>query len=473
VFFHVQFPFSDLRAFVKTNPEPVASPSWPAPIVDVEFVRSFGCIRRRPSGGLTGWIGEAAFCQIRRAAVFRARDQDFRLAFRRLYFDGVAAGKFEFGLRLRPNQLNRPLERDINRLLDLTFDICQPKGGTANRRLLDIGAPLTRLYGYSTSKIMSTGGPDEPIRVVRAEGPTVVIEMTAEEIKKITLPGNARTLAVSPLAGVELHFWQTTIEGRTIAFWCIVLGSWQGEARLLRTLLLRLSAEHHALRRVLQAVGSRQIDAARRDDVAQRVQNYINDVSYRVLRCEAKVTPFSSEIEQFAISAFECAGPGETAALIARMQALEFRGNIIRKIETYTAKSVITVNVGSLDMGTTYNINNSNNVVINSTLTNSQLTVGRMAAGTDDEKANLKDLLQQLADEVKKAPQEQTKQAETVMKRADQLVTEAAEDEPDPSILDSLGEALKKAADFLKGAVPATVTIASQIVSLIAAIHGL
>ncbi len=52
------------------------------------------------------------------------------------------------------------------------------------------------------------------------------------------------------------------------------------------------------------------------------------------------------------------------------------------------------------------------------------------------------------------------------------MVTEAAEDEPDPSILNSLGEGLKKAADFLKGAVPATVTIAGQIVSLIGAIHG-
>ena len=123
-------------------------------------------------------------------------------------------------------------------------------------------------------------------------------------------------------------------------------------------------------------------------------------------------------------------------------------------------------------MNKTYNINNSNNVIIGSTLTNSQLTVGKIAAGTDDEKAKLKDLLQQLADQIKKVPQEQTKQAEAVMKRADQLVAEAAEDEPDPSILNSLGEGLKRAADFLKGTVPAAVTIAGQIVSLIGTIRG-
>lgn len=169
---------------------------------------------------------------------------------------------------------------------------------------------------------------------------------------------------------------------------------------------------------------------------------------------------------------FETASPGDAAALMARIHALEFRANTIRKIEACVEKPGVTVNIERLNMSEIYNINNSHNVVIRSTLTNSQLTVGTMAAGTDDEKAKLKDLLQQLADELKHVPKEQTKEAETVMKRADQLVTEAAEDEPDTSILNSLGESLKKAADFLKGAVPATVTIAGQIVSLIGAIHG-
>jgi hypothetical protein len=59
------------------------------------------------------------------------------------------------------------------------------------------------------------------------------------------------------------------------------------------------------------------------------------------------------------------------------------------------------------------------------------------------------------------------------MKRASQLVDEAASEAPDPSLLTSLGAALKKAADFVKTAVPAVATIAVQIVSLIGTLHGL
>jgi hypothetical protein len=94
---------------------------------------------------------------------------------------------------------------------------------------------------------------------------------------------------------------------------------------------------------------------------------------------------------------------------------LEMRGNIIRKIETYTHHPQITINVRELNMTTgnttTATIIGSTNVNINSTLTQVQQVVGSMPVGTDDQRQALQTLLQQLGEELKKAPQAQAKSA--------------------------------------------------------------
>jgi hypothetical protein len=130
---------------------------------------------------------------------------------------------------------------------------------------------------------------------------------------------------------------------------------------------------------------------------------------------------------------------------------------------------------GNLDMssGDTINISDSTNVSVNSTLTNVQQTVSAMPVGNDVQKQDLQKLLQALSDQLSAAPPDKAKEAETVAKRASQLMDAAAEDKPDASILQSIGNGLKRAADFLKDAVPSAATIAGQIVSLIGNIHGI
>jgi hypothetical protein len=103
----IQFPFADARRFLN-KAERLGIPGWPLPTPDAEFVRFFGAIRRRPHGGLDGWIGEDPICRADRALSFSRAphlivDQKrTRIVFRRLYFDGWAVGKYEIGLHVSP-----------------------------------------------------------------------------------------------------------------------------------------------------------------------------------------------------------------------------------------------------------------------------------------------------------------------------------------------------------------------------------
>jgi hypothetical protein len=120
-----------------------------------------------------------------------------------------------------------------------------------------------------------------------------------------------------------------------------------------------------------------------------------------------------------------------------------------------------------------YNIQNSQNVVINSTLTDTILTAGAMPVADEAQKKELQDLLQKLKDELPQAAIEKSAEAEAVAAQAKGLVEEAAKPQPNKPMLQMFGQGLKSTATFLKDTVPAVVTIAGQITSLIGKIHGI
>jgi hypothetical protein len=120
----------------------------------------------------------------------------------------------------------------------------------------------------------------------------------------------------------------------------------------------------------------------------------------------------------------------------------------------------------------TITVSNSTNVVIQSNLTNAQLTAGTMAAGDDIQRKELQTLLQRLQDALPKTPFDKGEQAEALAAQAKGLVDEAAKPHPNRTTLQMFGHGLKTTADFLKEVVPSSVTIAGQIVALIGKMHG-
>jgi hypothetical protein len=118
-------------------------------------------------------------------------------------------------------------------------------------------------------------------------------------------------------------------------------------------------------------------------------------------------------------------------------------------------------------------VNNSSNVVIQSTLTNAQLVAGSLPSANDSERQRLRELLEQLQRTLPTTPFDKSEQAEAVAQQAETLVEEAAKPKPNRTTLQVLGQGLKATADFIKDAVPATLGIVTEIVALISRIHGL
>jgi hypothetical protein len=113
LFIIVQFPLADLRALTLDAMGRLAIPDWNADDPGERFVRGFGEVYPRNSGGMERLHGERAFADFNQAARYRATieyhqsdwPKPLRITpwFRRFYFDGVLAGRFEFGFHV-PDQ---------------------------------------------------------------------------------------------------------------------------------------------------------------------------------------------------------------------------------------------------------------------------------------------------------------------------------------------------------------------------------
>lgn len=121
----------------------------------------------------------------------------------------------------------------------------------------------------------------------------------------------------------------------------------------------------------------------------------------------------------------------------------------------------------------TITVSNSTNVVIQSTLSNAQLTAGTLPAGDASQRKQLQELLQQLQDALPRTAFDKAEQAEDLATQAKEIVDEAAKPQPNKSRLQRIGEGLRKTADFLKDTVPSAITIGGQIVALVGKIHGI
>src|ERR1700721_1090133 len=112
----IQYPIADCRVFLGNVAFRHVRPNWPDPAEDEDFIRSFGIVKGRVSGGIPGWVGEGVHCEATRCIRFlpgqpkpvplrlwdgKALNQQVRVAFRRFYSDGTVTSKAEIGLLTR------------------------------------------------------------------------------------------------------------------------------------------------------------------------------------------------------------------------------------------------------------------------------------------------------------------------------------------------------------------------------------
>jgi hypothetical protein len=201
---HLQFPIADLRSIAKLHTK-LTAPSWPSPVVHEEFVRSFGGVRRRRGGGISGWVAESEFCDASNAIgridgkalrYFRDCNIRFRTVFRRLYADGLALAKVELGLssgnryvysKAPEGMSARPfmdVEGLLKDILSLSISIREPHG-RSEVELAGAGKSLDALYEFSTTRC--NGNPRfEASGLVKPESPILFIEAANHELEVAT-----------------------------------------------------------------------------------------------------------------------------------------------------------------------------------------------------------------------------------------------------------------------------------------------
>jgi hypothetical protein len=112
-------------------------------------------------------------------------------------------------------------------------------------------------------------------------------------------------------------------------------------------------------------------------------------------------------------------------------------------------------------------------IIIKSTLTNVQTSVGTMPAVDEAARADLQRSIEQLGQALEKIPASLKDEAEAVGTAAQMLVDAAKAEKPNKTTIEITSEGLKKAAANLAQVAPTVVTIAGQIVAAVLRMRGI
>ncbi len=351
----IQFPIADSRGFIRTTRR-LSKPGWPLPTPDKEFVRTYGAIRIRPRGGLSGWVGENEICEatrsIRLSACLTVKSTDsataipLRVAFRRFFFDGLAAGKFELGLATKSRKSLTLSKRDIGvlfeRFLLLKVRIRQPNGAYIECPLFRAGKHLAHSYLTATTQI---GYPEHPEEWwVRAGSPLLFLAFGNRE-RVHYLPYFYRQVDLPDTYDFGLHHCLVPLQGGTVRMWFLneydnkntnFDSEGRGAARRLRIYLQRLNAEHECLRLILRNVMAKTLSVVHGSDESNALQHYFNESTKRIGILEAKSSDqFDQEICEIARESMNLLNPGQLDVLKRVLSSFDIRKNILRKVEKY------------------------------------------------------------------------------------------------------------------------------------------
>jgi hypothetical protein len=410
------FPFTDSRNFLLQDTGKLNHPAWPAPQVDYEFVRSFGCIRNRKKGGVKGWVGENAICEADRAMRFIRLPTftdpsppirvPFRIGFRRLFFDGMAVGKYEVGmiasaqknissiadlLLLFPKEksLLDIFEKDsiaeifkylfnrssVNKnqgvrllahIFDLPIEVSNLSIKSQEIKFINTGKYVSKLYLKSSTKKSFQNHLDLENWWVVSGSPVIFIQCKESEYINFNLPEKEVYLPELPKIKLTCYFFP--VMGRNIQIWVVKTNDFSKSnlnvVRTLRLYILRLHAEHESLRTVLRLILQEKIVIFPGSENNEIIQRYLNEATRKISRYEHRIQEkFDDKTNMIGVIArrsTEYIRPGEKESLLSLLAHLDIRKNIFSKVKNYIDDEFrqpidITINLGDLNMGDIYN----------------------------------------------------------------------------------------------------------------------
>lgn len=371
----LQFPFADSRRFLDRDTYILDRPTWPSPDPNSEFVRHFGSVRKRGRGGVRGWVGENEICEAQNAFRFQGlpiHDPSGwftrpHVAFRRLFFDGLAVGKIETGLAGSYfSGFDAPTSQAIRYVLHLPVKV---KLGFENVRTCELGkAGKFIVQSYvtaSTRKAHSDKHSAEPWWVM--SGQPLLFIYWNDSYRTLSFP--SKPVPIPDHYGFRLYYSTIHYSGKRLPTWIMGYGRQKGKwnvdldaARTLRLYLLRLHAEHVCLRLVLRNIEKDRIPITRGAQHTEFLQYYLNIATRRIKRWESKTGDLAETcIADVARASEDFISPGQRDAILNRLEIIGIRKNVLRKIEEYAGNWINFQNsrievTGGITMGDTYKV---------------------------------------------------------------------------------------------------------------------
>ncbi|MDO8140979.1 MAG: hypothetical protein Q6358_05725 [Candidatus Brocadiales bacterium] len=488
----IQFPIADSRGFVE-NTGRLRKPLWPLPTPDKEFVRTYGAIRTRPGGGLDGWLGENEICEASRSirlssciTVNNAGSQSpipLRVAFRRYFFDGLAAGKFELGLATKSRNAvildKRDIKTFMEKFIGLKVRIRNPNGGHVECSMLSAGKHLAHSYLYATTQI----GHREKTETwwVRDGSPLLFLECCSHD--QVPVPYVARKVNLPDLYNFELHHCLVPFQGGTVRMW--FLSKYDNEdssaARRLRIYLHRLHAEHECLRLILRNAMAKSLNVVPRSHVSDILQQYFNEATKRIGLLEAKSSDqFHDEICELARESMNLLNPGQLDALKRVLESFDLRPNISRKVADYVRKEGNVSNFTLIENEEIYMKEVSKDnihighvvgpVNVKSRLDHVTQIVKNAPAVADAKRQELSALIEELKQALEYASSAEPEDTQRVVQAAEMVAAEVSKEKPNKSFLSITTEGLKEAARAVEAIAPSVLRVAMKIAAFVAGV---
>ena len=293
-----------------------------------------------------------------------------RCAFRRLYFDGWAVGKYEVGIcPKKKNHLtlqNWQFKELIEHFLSLPVSVKSFQGNVESYKLLPSGKHLVHLYQEATTSQRYSH---------KSEGwwvtsgvPLLFVELDARD--DIKLPFWSKPVIISDDEEFQLLHCLVPYSGLNLRMWVLHNNrswAWRSNyhkrpheldrSRTLRICLLRLHAEHEGLRLILRNIMNGNIKIVPRTQQSDILQKYLNSATAKISKLETTSSKyFETEIIEIARESINIISPGQRDNLLATLESLDIRKNVFNKLERFVNQWASVTLTEVYNMGDTYNI---------------------------------------------------------------------------------------------------------------------
>jgi hypothetical protein len=488
--FVAQFPLCDARRFAVEEYPRLRTPDWPLPDPDrPDFVRCFGVVKRRRRGGHLVFSDEAFFCSANRAVRFvnlekqRLDGTDAhampRCAFRRLFYDGTAVVRFEIGVVVRGISTELTWKEALLAALsffNLPIKITCLGGDPTSCQLRDVRSPLRKLY----MSVTTPGSPsiDSTLDKHLAAGePILMIEYEEDELNGPPKQSMRVAEHVMEESGLG-HMW-VEHAGRRTGLWFVEKDA--GDPRRTRNLrigLLRLHAEHQALKHVLRLLRQGTLNYQRGAAGSDALDAYLSRAT-RFLSSERRAGFSPLAISELMAAYDGLANPDERRLLKENLADVrhQIRLKVERHIEAVSSRTGEKVTYyhveGDLVMKKEGDLSvTAGGDIINSQIAgeirdsfNNSFNKIRDSAVPGDVKQALEDLHARVQELTAKLEDENKEQ---VARDLDNFVEEATSKNPRKGFLEATGEGLIEAAKTVAEMAPSITTAVKAVIALLA-----